>query len=192
MLDQDILFNVVATTAAFLGLWVLFHWQYAQYRKDLLQNRLFAVRQDLFDLARSGVIAFDHPAYGLLRTTINGFIRFGGRMNLLGLVVLILTTSAADKRFRSENYTARLDRLSQDLPEDVRRRLEGLRMRFNVAILCHVVFTSLPLAILFWPLALLARSISWERIVPRFDRVDDAALEIGSGGPALDPSYQPV
>src|SRR5262249_49195809 len=55
---------------------------YRDYRVDLFRNRMFALRDSLFDFAAEGQIAFDHPAYGLHRTMLNGFIRFGERLSL--------------------------------------------------------------------------------------------------------------
>ena len=72
---------------SFAGLWVLFFWHYREYRVDNFRQRLFAIRDELFDLGRAGVIAFDHPAYGVVRTLINGFIRFANRIGVLSLLL---------------------------------------------------------------------------------------------------------
>ncbi len=68
------------SVASLAGLVVLYFWLYRDYRIDLFRQRLFALRDELFDLARSGAISFDDRAYGLLRSTLNGFIRFGHRL----------------------------------------------------------------------------------------------------------------
>jgi hypothetical protein len=195
MLDTTMLANVILSTAALLGLWVLFHWPYSAYRRDLLQNRLFGLRQDLFDFARKGSIAFNHPAYGVLRTTINGFIRVGPRLNLVGVVILLATVRPDDMDHR-ENYTVRLDRLSADLPHETAEELRKFRFRLNFLVLCHVVLTSLPIALLCWPVSAAIRCVDgfrWAKpkIVSklRLDRVDNAALVIGSSDSGIDPGY---
>jgi hypothetical protein len=195
MLDTTMLPNVILSIAALLGLWILFHWHYAAYRRDLLQNRLFGLRQDLFDFARKGSIAFNHPAYGVLRTTINGFIRVGPRLNLVGVVILLATIKADDIDHR-ESYTARLDRLSADLPKEVAEDLRKLRFRLNFVVICHVVLTSLPIALILWPISAAIRCVAGYRWVKprllsklRLDRVDSAALVIGSGDTGVDPGY---
>src|SRR5688572_19860233 len=88
--------NIQAITAlafsalGLYGLWLLWTWLYRDYRIDLFRDRMFALRQDLFDLAAQGVIPFDHPAYGALRRTMNGFIRLADQVNLTATLALAL------------------------------------------------------------------------------------------------------
>src|SRR5437667_11487736 len=74
--------TALSTTLSLLALWALFHWLYRDYRVDLFRQRMFTLRDQLFDIAASGRIAFDDPAYGKLRSMINGYIRFAHRINL--------------------------------------------------------------------------------------------------------------
>lgn len=65
-------FSVVA------GFWVfVFCKMIPDWRLDSFRQNMFAVRDELFDYAADGKIAFDHPAYLLLRRQMNGFIRYG-------------------------------------------------------------------------------------------------------------------
>ena len=59
--------TALSTTLSLIALWALFHWLYRDYRVDLFRQRMFALRDQLFDIAASGRIAFDDPAYGKLR-----------------------------------------------------------------------------------------------------------------------------
>jgi len=45
-------------------------------RIDIFRQELFALRDEMFDFAANGSIAFDHPAYALLRQLMNGFLRY--------------------------------------------------------------------------------------------------------------------
>src|SRR5438034_929815 len=56
---------------------------------DEFRQKMFAVRDELFDYAASGEIAFEHPAYRLLRQSMNGFIQFGHRLTLFRLCLTI-------------------------------------------------------------------------------------------------------
>jgi len=56
-------------------------------RLDELRQQLFAVRDEMFDYAAAGNISFDDPAYVLLRTQMNGFIRFGHQITLFRLLM---------------------------------------------------------------------------------------------------------
>jgi hypothetical protein len=48
---------------------------------------MFSLRDELFDYAASGKISFTHPAYRLLRQSMNGFIRHGHRLSLFQIVM---------------------------------------------------------------------------------------------------------
>jgi hypothetical protein len=60
---------------------------------DSFRQNMFAVRDELFDFAAEGNIAFDHPAYVLLRRQMNGFIRYAHQLT----VFRILMTAAIHK-----------------------------------------------------------------------------------------------
>jgi len=55
-------------------------------RLDEFRQSMFIVRDELFDFAASGSISFNHPAYMLLRQSMNGFIRYGHQLTLFRLV----------------------------------------------------------------------------------------------------------
>ena len=177
--------NVLFSVAAFLGLWILFHWQYASYRQDLLETRIFYLRQELFDLARAGKVPFDHPAYGVLRTTMNGYVKVSPRFNLVGLILFFLMFREELKG--REDYVARLERLSSDLPEEVREDLRTLVGELDNVVICHLLFTSLPFAVLLWPAAASAKCLNrLNDFRPfrhlRLGGMNNAALAIGSQG----------
>ncbi|HYX24731.1 MAG TPA: hypothetical protein VFC23_11305 [Thermoanaerobaculia bacterium] len=191
MVEPNIV-NVLISVAALLGLWILFHWQYASYRQDLLQTRIFSLRQELFDLGRAGKVSFDHPAYGVLRTTMNGYVKVSPRFNLVGLILFFLMFKEELKG--REDFVARLERLSSDLPEEVRGDLKALVDELDDVVLCHLLFTSLPFAVLLWPAVAGARCLSrLNDYRPlrylKLSGMNNAALAIGSEGGRLDPAY---
>jgi hypothetical protein len=51
---------------------------------------MFKVRDELFDFALEGRIAFDDPAYRLLRHEMNGFIRYAHQLTFFRLVCTLL------------------------------------------------------------------------------------------------------
>ena len=53
---------------------------------ERFRDGLFQLRGELFDFAASGGIPFAHPAYGLLRTILNGHIRFAHQLSILRLL----------------------------------------------------------------------------------------------------------
>jgi hypothetical protein len=93
-----------------------------------------------------------------------------------------------------EDYVARLERLSSDLPEEVRGDLMALVGKLDEVIICHLLFTSLPFAVLLWPAATGARCLNRLNDFRPFRRLrlggmNNAALAIGSEGGRLDPAY---
>ena len=54
-------------------------------RVDEFRQSMFSVRDELFDVAASGAIDFSHPAYLLLRQSMNGFIRYGHQLTVFRL-----------------------------------------------------------------------------------------------------------
>jgi hypothetical protein len=61
------------------ALWFLYFVCWRELRVDTFRQRLFAVRDDLFDYAASGAIGFNDPAYSTLRELSNSLIRFAHR-----------------------------------------------------------------------------------------------------------------
>ena len=52
------------------------------YRVDSFRQKMFCVRDEVFDFAADGNIAFDDPAYLLLRKQMNGLIRYGHQLTV--------------------------------------------------------------------------------------------------------------
>lgn len=56
-------------------------------RVDSFRQNMFAIRDRMFDFAAEGNIAFDDPAYVLLRRQMNGFIRFGHQLTVFRVLL---------------------------------------------------------------------------------------------------------
>src|SRR5689334_20196537 len=61
-------------------LWFLIFRLAREYRIDALRDRLFGIRERLFDYAANEGISFENPAYTRLRMLINSLIRFAHRL----------------------------------------------------------------------------------------------------------------
>ena len=68
------------------------------YRLDSFRQRMFVVRDELFDYARAGNIGFSDPAYRLLRKSMNGFIRYGHRLSFFQLCVTFFAWHYRDEQ----------------------------------------------------------------------------------------------
>lgn len=58
--------------------------------QERYRQKLFSVRDELFDLARNGTVAFTDPAYVALRAYINSMIRFSHLIGVTRLATFIL------------------------------------------------------------------------------------------------------
>lgn len=61
------------------------------YRVDAFRQQLFAVRDEMFDYAASGKIAFNDPAYRLLRQLMNGFIRYAHQLTFFRVCLTVVS-----------------------------------------------------------------------------------------------------
>jgi hypothetical protein len=125
---------------------VLLMWR--RQRLDRLRQDLFILRDQVFDIAAAGGIPFDHPAYGTVRAFFNGLIRFGHRLTLSIMVVLVI-------EFRRHPELAvdpdeRLKKQMADLAPDVQRAIMASVGAARRRALKHI-FTGAPI---LWVLAL--------------------------------------
>lgn len=128
---------------ALLLLWILFFWIYRDYRLDLFRQKLFSLRDDLFDMAIEGKISFDDPAYGMLRSTINGTIQFGHQLGFLDLLCMVLLRR---RNSVDENLASRFNQkwmaACNTFDAETNDRLRSIRYRLHFAIIEQIVFTS--------------------------------------------------
>ena len=140
-------FTVLKSLGSLAGLWVLLFWLYRDLRIDLFRQELFSLRDELFDYAASGAISFDHPAYGTLRMTMNGYTRFAHRMTLLQVLLYVYLPRRPrepDVEWRFDSHWASV---AEGLGPDVRERLDDYISRMHALVLKHVVYGS-PLLVL--------------------------------------------
>lgn len=108
---------------------------------DDFRQGMFALRDNVFDLAASGALPFDHPAYGMLRSTMNGFVRWADRLQLLQLMVLFVLWHHRDlgseRRFEIQ-WKEALATLEQ--PEQ--EALGSFRERMHLLVIRYLVFSS--------------------------------------------------
>jgi hypothetical protein len=123
---------------ALTALWFLIFRLGHEYRLDVLRDRLFAVRERLFDYAASGGVPFDHFAYTKLRMLINGLIRFGYRLTftrfLSGIAFMAWRGNEYDK-----GALAQWESAVAELPNEVQIELRSIRDEALVLVVQHLV-----------------------------------------------------
>lgn len=86
--DQSVAFLHLTINA--LVLWFVWHVPWRSSCQERYRQKLFEVRDELFDFARSGGISFNDPAYIALRANINGLIRFSHIMGVTRLAMFVI------------------------------------------------------------------------------------------------------
>ncbi|MDR3570275.1 MAG: hypothetical protein P4L43_19810 [Syntrophobacteraceae bacterium] len=127
-----------------MGIIYLLLWLYKDYATDSFRQRMFALRDRLFDDAAQGFVAFDHPSYGLLRGTMNGYIRFGHRLSLLETITLIIfIRNEADTISVKYTFEKRWKVATAGMsPHHAVERLNDYRSDMNRLVLKHLIFGS--------------------------------------------------
>ncbi|HEY5328821.1 MAG TPA: hypothetical protein VIJ79_02965 [Acidobacteriaceae bacterium] len=129
MITETQLANVLQLYA--LGLfWAFLFFKMIPYaRLDGFRQKMFAVRDELFDYAADGNIAFSHPAYVLLRRQMNGFIRYGHQLTVFRCLMTVVTHKVSDDAPEggwSSEWKKALDSIKDD---SVRKKLEDFHNR---------------------------------------------------------------
>jgi hypothetical protein len=138
-MNNETVYNAMTSIPALVGILYLFSWEYRKYRTDLFREEMFILRDQLFDEAARGLIYFDHPAYGMLRSTMNGFIRFAHRP----MALTAMFSAAAIKEYEKVSKTSFEKRLNQELenlPEEARQRLLHYKQRMDRLAAVHLLF----------------------------------------------------
>src|SRR6266850_823090 len=142
-----------AVCVAALSIVLLVYW--SELRLDAFRQKLFAIRDELFDYAAMGNIGFDDRAYRLLRQSMNGFIRYGHQLTFFRLCVTMAQIKLAGQTAESkwtEEWEQSLKRVGNN---EVRIALEQFhartmtcaaeRLMFGSPVLISLVLCSLPI-----------------------------------------------
>lgn len=162
---------------------ILMLWLYQDYRTDVFRQKMFNLRDDLFDEARHGKIDFDEGTYGMLRSAINGFIRFGHKFNLTQ--VLLLNVMLKRESNFNKPFSERLHKNMENCTVEQRKIIMSYYIRMNFYIIEHLFLSSIILLVtLVIPaIFLLEAKKHIEKVVNYFsiplDKLDTAAFTTG-------------
>jgi hypothetical protein len=145
-----------------------------EYRIEQLRQRLFGIRDELFDFAAEGYIEFSHPAYTASRMTINSLIRYSHRITVSRVFLAMVWPSApmAEPRLR-----AAMAEFPEGTP--VREKLTLVHARVARAVLIYLL-TGCPL--LFGGLLFAAIHLF---VTGAFRRISDVLLRLAVAAPGI-------
>jgi hypothetical protein len=136
-------------------LWLLVYWFYRDYRVDLFRQRMFVIRGKLFDIALTETVAFDDPAYTRLRTQLNGFIRYGNKLNVPRTTVLFFAQRNEAAAERVREFEREWNEAITRLPEPTRFKVLALRAAMHLEVGKQVLLASPLVMLTFLPALLL-------------------------------------
>jgi hypothetical protein len=145
--------TAIISLASLALLWGFLFWLYKDYCIESFRQKVFALRDELFDFAACGKIPFEHKAYGRLRVTMNGAIRFAHELSLAQFLILLVRHHGQIDNKRG--YVARLHEDMKDLTEDKKEMLLSFQNRMSIIFLKHI-FASSPLFVITLILPLLS------------------------------------
>jgi hypothetical protein len=112
------------------------------HRLDTYRQRMFILRDRLFDYALEGRISFADPAYRLLRKSMNGFIRYGHQLTFFQLCLNLLRWHITENQ-PSLDWTKRWANAVESIPsEGVKRDLEALHAAALALVVKRLILES--------------------------------------------------
>ncbi|SFF13758.1 hypothetical protein [Nitrosomonas sp. Nm166] len=130
-------------------LMILLFWLFPQYRTDLFRQKMFKLRDSLFDEALNGKISFNDPAYNMLRNAMNGFIRFGHQLNIWQ--ALLFTLIIKNNKQIDHPFTREFDKNTKQCTDNQRQIYLSYYFKMNLYILEHLILSSVILVSLIVP-----------------------------------------
>ena len=164
-----------------LMLTIFVFWLYKDYRIDNFRQKMFEIRDSLFDDAAKENISFTDSSYGMLRSTINGHIRFAHRLNLLQAIMFITLIKKKEINL-GLTFSKRFENSLEGLTASQKEIFEDYFLRVNFTIIEHIVLSSpLFLVTILIPLTfvLVAKKNVYEivsKLKPSLDKIDTATL----------------
>jgi hypothetical protein len=118
------------------SLWILAFKLFRNLEIDEFRQKVFALRDEMFDFASDGRISFDHPAYGQLRLLMNGVVRYGHRMSLFRIWMLIVFVKMPTNR---SAFSIEFEKNINSLDEFTRDKLNGFHDQLMRIIVSHLI-----------------------------------------------------
>lgn len=126
-------------------IWWLFAFAYKNYMVDCTRQRLFKIRDELFDCAANYEISFNDEAYITTRTMLNGVIRFTHDISLIRFFIMNVVVGKANKEY-SEKFVEKLNlsinKLNSKQQQDI---IKSAIIKMHFAVVLHLLNTSLVL-----------------------------------------------
>lgn len=157
---MDTGYALLLTAALMLSLWYFWFFEYKRYLVDNTRQKLFKIRNELFQSAVDGKIDFDEPLYSMTRTTLNGAIRFTHKISAWRLLgVIVLAKCRVEPKHVSDYKLTWKKSFSDVESETAKKTVLKAHSKMHLVLFQHLVSGSLVLRVLFFILAAIAFAI---------------------------------
>jgi len=124
---------------------------------DSFRQNVFAIRDELFDYASNGNIAFNNPAYYDLRLAMNSVILYAEKITFARWLLALVVNKYSPDQVAINNWRRMMNSIANLAPEQ-REYITSVHMRFQAQIGQHMVFKS-PLLLLALPVYVIESAV---------------------------------
>lgn len=117
---------------------VLVLWLYNDYCVDHFRQEMYKLRDGFFDEAATGRLNFDMKAYGMLRSTMNGMIRFAHRLSLLHVLVGVVILKSHLKGSAGAEFSEQLKQELGTLSDAQRQLVLDYHKKMNLLVVKYL------------------------------------------------------
>ncbi len=122
--------------------WLIWYQFWIPYRVEYFRQRLFKLRDELFESAAAGNIEFTHPAYTDLRLTMNALIRYGHRVTIWRIVMSMVSLARSRNSHVVNSYAEWRKQTDRIENEETRNRIYAFRSEISEIMAAHMVLIS--------------------------------------------------
>ena len=146
-MNTHIFSQILLFLISLLCLWFFLFFLYKELAVDIFRQQMFQLRDELFDAASNGLIEYNHPAYIVLRNTMNGFLRFGHRVSLFEVLVTGLALGSDHFKIR-KTFRQVWQEAEITLSSEQRKEMQRYLLRLNELLIIQS-FLGSPIFVIF-------------------------------------------
>lgn len=155
MFDMD--YTILVSGICGLALlYFIYEVEWKRYRLDKLRDDLFVIRDDLFRAAANGDISFDSDAYKIIRTNLNGMIRFSHDLSFFRFMLVRGEVKKPAGRAIAGEYRNRIAGALEQLTPEQRALIVSVQKKVHDRVLVYLAFNSLLGCVCFGIVSVLA------------------------------------
>ncbi len=139
---------ILSTFFSIFVIWYGFFFVYRECIVDRFREKMFSLRDEFFDEAMKENINFNDYAYGLLRNTMNGFIRYAHRVSFFDCLVKNIFLNSKSKTCHEFCFSKKWKKATTSIDKRKAEIFNKYREKMQVLVFFHILLNSPILSIL--------------------------------------------